>query len=118
MDLERFDLILRIRVWASAVFYAIFVGVGLHGVLNGWHYDNPTPAVVLLLIAFFSWPRKARPKGWDPDLDCRRDRQQEKARGILQRRFNKVRLYYFFGAFFLLALLPHFLGEPVFQVLG
>lgn len=118
MDLERFDLILRVRVMASAVLYAIFVAVALHGVITGWHYDNPTPAVVLLVVAFFTWPRRARPKNWEPDPESEKDRRQDKIRGILQRRLNKVRLFYFFAAAFLLALLPHFLGEPVFQVFG
>ncbi len=118
MDLERFDLILRVRVLASAILYAIFVGVGFHGVITGWHYDNPTPAVVLLVIAFLTWPRRAQPKKWEPDPESTRDRQEVQARGLVQRRLNQVRLFYFFAAFFLLALLPHFLGEPVFQVFG
>ena len=118
MDLERFDFILRIRVFASAVLYAIFVGVGMHGVVTGWHYDNPTPAVLLLVIAFLTWPRRAWPKGWEPDEECTRERMEKKARVILQHRLNRVRLFYFFAAVFVLALLPHILGEPVFQVFG
>lgn len=119
MDLEQFDKKLRIRVVASTVLYAVFVAVGLHGVLAGWHFDNPTPAVVLLVVAFFTWPRRAHPKGWEPeDPESTRARQQMKARNILQKRLNRVRLFYFFAAAFLLALLPHLLGEPVFVVFG
>ena len=119
MDLERFDLRLRIRVFVSAIVYALFVGVALHGVLTGWHFDNPTPAVILLLVGFFVWPRRAAPKGWEPeDPDSTSAKQEMKARTILQKRLNRVRLYYFFAAAFLLALLPYLLGEPIFQVAG
>ncbi len=119
MDLERFDLKLRVRVFASAVLYAVFIAVGLHGVITGWHHDNPTPAVALLLVAFFTWPRRSHPKGWEPDdPESTRARQEKRARVILQKRLNRVRLYYFFAAAFLLAILPYLLGEPVFQVFG
>lgn len=117
MDLARFDLILRVRVFASAILFAIFVAVGLHGVLAGWHFGNPTPAVVLLVLAFFSWPRRARPKGWKPeDPESTQGRQQLEARRILRGRFSRVRMYYFFAAVFLLLFLPWLLGEPVFQL--
>ena len=117
MDLERFDLMLRIRVFASAILYMMFVGVGLHGVLAGWHFDNPTPGVALLLVAFFAWPRRAQPKGWEPaDPESSRAKQELKARGILQKRLNRVRLFYFFAAAFLLAFLPFLMGEPIFEV--
>lgn len=115
MDIQRFDRILRIRVLASTVAFAVFIGVALHGVLTGWHYDNPTPAVALLLLAFFSWPRRARPKGWKPDPENTRELQEDRGRSILQWRLQKVQLVYFFAALFLLALLPHFLGEPIFS---
>ena len=119
MDLERFDKILRIRTVLSAVVYTIFLGVGLHGVLTGWHFDNPTPAVALLLVGFFAWPRRANPKDWEPEEpESTAGRQQLRARGILQRRLNRVRMYYFFAAAFVLALLPHLLGESVFEVFG
>lgn len=118
MDLERFDRILRWRMWISASLYAIFIGVGLHGVITGWHYDNPTPAVLLLVAAFLICPRRAEPKDWEPDPDSAQDQLEVQARELVQRRLNKVRLFYFFAAFFLLALLPHFLGEPVFLIFG
>lgn len=116
MDLERFDRILRIRVIASSILYATFAGVGLHGVITGWHFDNPTPTVILLVVAFLTWPRRSHPKGWKPDKETTSGRQEARGRQITQRWINRVRLFYFFAAFFVLALLPHFLGEPVFQI--
>ncbi len=118
MELERFNTIMRVRVLASAIVFAIFIGVSLHGVMTGWHHDNPTPAIALLLIAFFSWPRRAMPKGWKPDPDSQQDRRREKARGILQQRLNRVRLFYFLAAVFLLVLLPYFLGDVDFNFAG
>ncbi len=116
MDLQRFDLILRVRILISAVVFAIFVGVALHGVLTGWHFDNPTPAVVLLIIGFFTWPRRAWPRNWKPDEESKQDLREMKGRTILQAKINRVRLFYFVAAAFLLALLPFLLGEPIFRV--
>ncbi len=118
MDLQRFNKIMRVRVWASGVLFAIFVGVSLHGVFTGWHHDNPTPAVVLLLLAFFSWPRRAMPKNWEPDPDSDKDRQREKAQMILQRQLNRVRLFYFLSAVVLLVVLPFLLGDVDFNFAG
>lgn len=115
MDLERFNTILRIRVFGSAIVYAVFVAVALHGVLTGWHFDNPTPAVALLLISFFGWPRRATPRDWNPDPESEMDRKREIAGKILKKRLNRVRLFYFLAAVFLLVVLPFLLGDYDFQ---
>lgn len=114
MNLERFDLILRIRIFVSAIAFAIFIGVGFHAAIVGWLSDNPTPAVVLLVIAFLACPRRVLPKNWEAQTE--EDRKLREERKHQERRLQKVRLFYFFVAFFLLALLPFFLGEPVFRM--
>ena len=119
MDLERFDRILKIRLAVSTTLYAAFVGVGLHGVIAGWHFDNPTPAVLLLVVSYLICPRRAHPKGWEPEEpESTEGRQQARARNILLRRLNRIRLFYFAAAVFVLALLPWMMGEPVFKVFG
>lgn len=111
IDLERFDRILRIRVLVSVVTFATFVAVALHGVLTGWHVDNPTPAVILLLVGFFAWPRRAWPRKWEPDPESSKERQEWKGRQIVQKKIDRVRLFYFAVAVVLLAILPFSLGQ-------
>lgn len=119
MDLERFDLILRIRVFTSSILYAVFLGVGLHGVIAGWHFDNPTPAVVLLVVAYFCWPRRSAPKSWEPDdPESPKGRREREARAILQKKLDRVKIFYFVAAVFVLAILPFLLGEPIFDAPG
>lgn len=114
MDLKRFDLILRIRIAVSAITFAIFLGVALHASIFGWLTDNPTPAVVSLLVAYFAWPRRALPRGWKAETE--EDEKLKEVRAIQEDRMRKVRLFYFVSAVFLMAFLPFFLGEPVFRM--
>lgn len=113
MEMKRFDRILKGRIWGSAIAFALFVGTALHGVITGWHFEQPTPVVALLLISFLAWPRRAWPRNWQSEGASTASRQEVKGRRILQTKLNRVRLFYFGAAVVLLVGLPYLLGEPV-----
>lgn len=114
MSLKKFDLVFRVRVVISVIIYAIFVAVGTHASIVGWRADNPTPLVVLLIVSYLLWPRRATPQGWKPATEA--EEHIARTRSRTEQALRRVQLLYFFIAFFVLALLPFLMGDPIFKV--
>lgn len=115
MNLGPVNRIFKGRLIASAALAVVFLGVGLHGVIDGWHLDQPTPVVLLLLAAYIACPRRLRDKHVEQALAPER---LEALKGQWRRRLVRARLAFFGVAVVVLALLPIALGEPFLELKG
>lgn len=113
MKLQRFDQILKARVVAAAILSAAFVGVSVQALLAGGLMGNPTPSIILMVLAYFMIPRRALPKHFKPETD--EEVELVEVRDGVTAKLQTARLVFFIVAVLLLALVPFLMGEPVFQ---
>lgn len=112
---QRFNRRFKGRLVASAVLALLFVGAGLHGVIAGWHFDEPTPVVLLLLAAYVACPRGLKEEHLEEELEPAR---LEALQGRWRQRLVRARLGFFAVAVVILAVLPIALGEPLLELEG
>lgn len=110
-ELTRYDRVMRWRVRISAVCYALFVAVGIAASWQSWLQNNPTPAVVLLVVAFLVWPQRPLPRYYKIDEEAPGAEALAVERGQLDRRLRAVRGIYFVGAVVVLVIVPWMMGN-------
>ena len=113
MNLQRFDQILKARAVGAVVFTAAFVGVTVYALWAGTLMGNPTPSIILMVVAYFLIPRRALPKDYKPETD--EEVALVEVRDGITRKLQTARLTFFVVAVLLLALVPFLMGEPVFR---
>jgi hypothetical protein len=113
MNLERFDRILKTRVVAACVCFAVFVAVSIHALATETLSSQPTPPIVMMVLTYVLIPRRALPKDYKPLNDS--EVALVEVRDRLSRKLQMARLFFFFAAVVLLALVPFLMGEPIFR---